>query len=485
MAELSRFVIDWWLRCAVAGGVLLLVGYLVISLTRQPAKKLAAGFWTLVIALLLPPLTLLPGWLALPWQSPFAAPQRQVVKQEVKRDIATVMTPQQREKAIAPTEVPLLDEVWDQPIPEAGWRSSVPVPASASPKPTAISPARDTSPQSAVEMPAVPEKSWGIWLAWIGLLSYGVVGFWFAFKLLVGQVGLIRLWRSGRPVPNAIRQLFDRMTRHLEHKPEVRITDRVAGPICFGVFRPRIMLQAGLGHGSDTQTLRWIFAHELSHVERKDPLTGWLLGFAQAIYFFCPWFWWLRRDVRLSQEFLADAAAIDDRKGNHSRLTSSATDYADFLVRMASCRAVPIGAAGVRGTTSDLFRRVKMLVQKSQKMEGTCSRRWSLLAGGGLLTLGIALAGFYLPTNSLTAAQAPEKKEAKKAEPTKPADPADDDDEIRKAVEELKKGPTQESRSTGGSAQSVWRSWSRRFAAPARSDAPDDGTVAAPGRPAR
>jgi hypothetical protein len=99
MAELSRFVIDWWLRCAVAGGVLLLVGYLVISLTRQPAKKLAAGFWTLVIALLLPPLTLLPGWLALPWQSPFAAPQRQVVKQEVKRDIATVMTPQRSSSA--------------------------------------------------------------------------------------------------------------------------------------------------------------------------------------------------------------------------------------------------------------------------------------------------------------------------------------------------------------------------------------------------
>ncbi len=81
-----------------------------------------------------------------------------------------------------------------------------------------------------------------------------------------------------------------------------------------------------------------------------------------------------------------------------------------------------------------------MLVQKSQKMEGSCSRRWSLLAGGGLLTLGIALAGFYLPGTSLTAAQAPDKKDVKKAEPAKPADP-DDDDAVRKAIEELKKGP--------------------------------------------
>ncbi|HEY8503447.1 MAG TPA: PDZ domain-containing protein, partial [Gemmataceae bacterium] len=106
-------------------------------------------------------------------------------------------------------------------------------------------------------------------------------------------------------------------------------------------------------------------------------------------YFFLPWVWWLRRELRLSQEFLADAAAVDG--------ASRPDEYAEFLVRL-SCRltgrrVAPLGAAGVRAGSSDLYRRVSMLLNDSEKIETRCPRRWSLLSAGGLLSLAVLLGG--------------------------------------------------------------------------------------------
>ena len=41
-------------------------------------------------------------------------------------------------------------------------------------------------------------------------------------------------------------------------------------------------------------------------------LVPWIVfGLAQVVYFFVPWFWLLKREVRLCQEYLADAAVAE------------------------------------------------------------------------------------------------------------------------------------------------------------------------------
>jgi hypothetical protein len=92
----------------------------------------------------------------------------------------------------------------------------------------------------------------------------------------------------------------------------------------------------------------------------------------------------LKRQIRLCQEYVADAAAA--REG------AAADDYAEFLVSLAKGPATPLGAAGL-GTTSDLFRRVHMLLQTSSRGSRSGSRSPSWLTAGALLTAAVVASG--------------------------------------------------------------------------------------------
>ncbi len=200
MAELSRFLFDWWPRFALAGGALLLIGWLVVSLCRQPAKRVSAGFWTLVIALGLVPLTLLPGWLALPWQSPFAASDRPIVEHESQRTVAAAtVTRDQDESALEDATQPGEERFQVTPDrSDVGWVGSSPVPSNnGSPEP-AVGPSPDSSRLVVANVSPKPEQSWRVGLAEIALAVYGIAVICLLTRLLVGQIGLIRLWKSGR-----------------------------------------------------------------------------------------------------------------------------------------------------------------------------------------------------------------------------------------------------------------------------------------------
>src|SRR5207249_1227066 len=100
---------------------------------------------------------------------------------------------------------------------------------------------------------------------------------------------------------------------------------------------------------------------ELTHLRRRDGWGALLLSLGQSAYFYLPWFWWLRRQVRLCQEYVADAAAV--------AAGGSREDYAEFLLNWTAAPAAPAGATGVCGTQSDLFRRITMLLHDGGKVE--------------------------------------------------------------------------------------------------------------------
>ena len=89
--------------------------------------------------------------------------------------------------------------------------------------------------------------------------------------------------------------------------------------------------------------------------------------------FYQPLFWWLRRQLRLCQDYLADdrAAAL-----------ASAEDYATYLVRLAiASERSALQALGVSDRRSNLYRRVAMLVQDHEPLEHRCRPLWSVTAG--------------------------------------------------------------------------------------------------------
>ena len=57
----------------------------------------------------------------------------------------------------------------------------------------------------------------------------------------------------------------------------------------------------------DEQAVRLALAHEWTHIERATSARGSVAGLARVLFFYQPLVWWLRRQLRLCQDYVADA----------------------------------------------------------------------------------------------------------------------------------------------------------------------------------
>jgi beta-lactamase regulating signal transducer with metallopeptidase domain len=351
MYELLLRAADWWLGTAVAGGLVLLVGCLLMRLARQPAARQRLGEYAVMAALLVGVLRLMPAWLAISW--PTSAPAKAV-------DVPTAS--EMVFVQVAPREA------------DGPWL------AGAERGPDAADPGLRSS------APSTPSWTWQDAAA-CGVAAYLLVAAGLAMRWLLGQWALGRLLRQARPAAPRVRRLFTAMAASLlSPLPRLRLSRRLRAPVCFGLRRPAVLLPESMDEADDTR-LRWVFAHELTHLRRRDPWSSWGLGLAQAVYFYLPWFWWVRRQVRLCQEYIADAAA--------AAAGAAADEYAEFLVSLAREKATPLGATGL-GSSSDLLRRVQMLLQSSTRVQGSWPRGRSLVAAGGLMAVAVLAGGLGL-----------------------------------------------------------------------------------------
>jgi beta-lactamase regulating signal transducer with metallopeptidase domain/tetratricopeptide (TPR) repeat protein len=423
--------LGWLVRTAAAGGLVLLVGWLAVRLTRGPAGRVRLAGWSVRAAVLVPVLCLFPAWLTvrLPAGWVGVEPGPRVARAGAPRPVE-----------------PAAGSEADDPTPAAppppGEFAAV-WPADLDPDP---SPVRavvfdyqpEPVPLPAAAPPPTPDDRGT--LALVVLAAYVAVAGLLTVRLFVGQVGLARLVRAAAPAPARVRDVFDRLAAGLRPRPRVLVSDRVATPVCFGLVRPTVLLPRAVAAGPVAE-LRWVFAHELDHVRRGDPATGWWAGVARALYFFVPWLWPLRRELVLAQEHLADAAA--------AAAGGSPAEYAAFLVDLSGGSArVPAGAHAVRAGRSDLYRRVSMLLSSDA---GSARRgsRWAVAAAAGVVSAAVLLSGvgFAAPDEDDDAPPTPrkvEKKVTKKAAP-KPGDPVEVevviDDDAPKAKAPKAKAP--------------------------------------------
>lgn len=370
----------WLLQSALGGGLLLLVAWAVMTRSGQPVRRHRLGALGVTAALLAAVLALGPRWLVLPVALPF---------------LSTPPEAGRADTAANPEELDFLVEADGLETPDLSSSVQIPLPT------------RRDGFSFAGLLGNLPSVLGGLW----ALGATTLLGRW-----LLGWFGLVRLLRRARPAPDHVAALFAEMTSHLQHKPRLLVADKDRVPFSCGLLRPTIVLSPDLCDASEG-ALRWVFAHELTHLERRDAWTAFLLSLGQVIYFYLPWFWWLRRQIRLCQEYLADAAA--------ARQAGSPEDYAQFLLSLTTRPAVPLGTTGVTGNKSDLYRRVAMLLQTPGSVEKRCGWLWSLAATLGLLALAVVVSGI-----GLRAEAADDKKDAKEVE-IKVVLTADDKDTIK------------------------------------------------------
>lgn len=356
---------SWWIGSAVGGGIVLLLASLLARRANGPAAVQRLGEWGMAAALMVAVLRFGPTWLNIPVSRQVAA----------KAPIPCNCTPQFKATVPAPVDLVMAptpistDVLRDVP---ANYHQ----PIESSEPPTVA-----TMPH-ARELPPCPEAA--VSLADSLILAYiGIVGV-LVMRWLAGQWALARIIQRGRHAPEPMQQIFDRVAMQTgQTETRLIVSDRVPVPMCCGMRTPTVVIPRSLVLRNDPKVWRWIFAHELTHLARRDTWSSWFMGLTQCVYFYLPWFYWLRRQIRLSQEYMADAYAAAQG--------SWADDYAQFLVSLAHCPAAPQGATGVLGKTSDLYRRVTMVLQP--KTGGSNSRRQLVSGIACLMFSAVVLAG--------------------------------------------------------------------------------------------
>jgi beta-lactamase regulating signal transducer with metallopeptidase domain len=400
MTELWMAAAQWLAHAAMGGGLLLLLVCGGMALVRQPARRQRLGEWGTAAAFLLAVLALAPAWFYVSLPLPAgeaAAPGSRMEPPPVAAWHRGTDAPR------APASISSADVTDPPPVP-AGIVYYFPAdgvePVEAPP------PAASAAPTSAPARPLDGHFAIRLLLAVYVAGAAFLIGRW-----LIGYWWLWRLVAAGRPAPQAVTRLFEEMAAGLQPLPRLLVSRRLRVPVSCGLLRPTVLVPAAWRRRP--AELRWVFAHELTHLRRHDAWSCLLFGVAQPVFFYLPWFWWLRRQVRLCQEYVADAAAAE--------LPEPVEDYAQFLLGLTMAPAVPVGATGVLGNSSDLFRRVTMLLKSPVRVEKRCPVLWSAATAGGLLLVAVFASGVGLRAESND--PAPPARKADEPAPARPAEP--------------------------------------------------------------
>ena len=339
----------WLVHITLGGSVLMLLARAGMNRLRQPAQRQRLGELAVLAALTLALAGLLPAWLLIPWPGVTEPP--------------------------SPAEAPAPLMPWETAAAEPWEPDILPLPQTPEP------PAPLGEAATIIDIGDV-----GKTVLAIAVLIYGVGAALSLLRWLVGHFVLYRILREATPAPARIVELFAASTGQ-PHSPRLLISRRLRVPVSCGLLRPTIILPADFCASLDLARLPLVFAHEYTHLARRDAWSGLLFALAQVLFFHLPWFWSLRRQVRLCQEYVADAAALQ---------AGSPDEYAEFLLTWATAPAVPMAATGVSGNTSDLYRRVNMLLNNPLRIEARCPRLWTFSIASVLLALAVVLGGVGL-----------------------------------------------------------------------------------------
>lgn len=239
---------------------------------------------------------------------------------------------------------------------EALGSKAVPAVPDALPAPVApVAPAVPAAPpviaipsQPAV-MPAPAPTPFPVWTAlWLS------VGLLLAAWFLIRYVRWRRRFREALPADCPGLETWFQLRR----KVAVRVTDQIAAPLTYGLFRPVILLPRTMDF-KDEEALTCVLAHERAHIRRLDGLLKLALTTVVCLHWFNPAVWLLYVLGNRDMELRCDEAAVL-ALGEDSR-----ERYALALIRLAENRNVPLCGFAHRNGMEERIRAIMSIKRKS------------------------------------------------------------------------------------------------------------------------
>ncbi len=379
-------VVLWLADVYVMSSLLLLLALAACAILGQPARRMtvarAAALGLAVLAIL----SAIPGWPRHSWGTSWLPEEEKAVSSPARSsptiaDGGAGMPARSHSLAVpsfAPTSSSPVRAVSLAENPDPGRAGAEPA---AAPMPVAASPVAVKPSWTAVIVAAYCGGSL-LSLAW----------------LLVGAVQAAFLCRRSHAAPASLLALL-RANLSVRHRAlRIRLSRRIAHPVALGVLRPMILLPERFVASESEDRVRTALAHELAHIGNGDLGLLALCRLLLPLFHAQPLFWLLRRQIRLDQEVLADAAAA----------SSDRTRYAEILLDWARTMAARpadsyAAALGLWERPTQLRRRIAVLLDTELRVEPRCPRAWKLGAWCFALLIALLLSFATLhPARGLT-----------------------------------------------------------------------------------
>ncbi|MHB8617828.1 MAG: TIGR03435 family protein [Candidatus Acidiferrales bacterium] len=180
-------------------------------------------------------------------------------------------------------------------------------------------------------------------------------------------------------------------------RTEVIVSECTLEPGIVGIFRPVMLLPAGLTERLTDRQLWAIMAHELCHIRRRDNLAASVHMLVEAIFWFHPLVWWIGGRLVDERERACDEEVL--------RLGSEPQVYAEGILAVCEfCLESPLAcAAGVTG--SNLKKRVERIMTCSYGRNLGFGRKLLLTAMGAISIIGPFSVGFANPASNRAESQ--------------------------------------------------------------------------------
>jgi bla regulator protein BlaR1 len=196
------------------------------------------------------------------------------------------------------------------------------------------------------------------------------------FGFVVSLSLWLRSWRRMRNAQNRATQLT------IDFPIPVMGSPTPVEPGVLGIFRPVVLLPAGITDRLTPRQLQSILEHELCHVRRRDNLTAALHMLVEAVFWFYPLMYWIRARLIEERERACDEAVLE--------AGSDAEVYAEGLLNVCKFyleSPLPC-VAGIGG--ADLKRRVVRIMTKQVVRKLDFSRKL-LLGATGVVVIGVPI----------------------------------------------------------------------------------------------
>ena len=182
-------------------------------------------------------------------------------------------------------------------------------------------------------------------------------------RLAAGYWVLRRLKSGATPASPDWQLRFSRLcaTHGVRRQPQLLVSSHVNGPMSLGFLRPTIVIPCMLFETLSHSELQQIVLHEIAHLHRRDDWSNLAQRLIEAALPIQPAVYWLGYQMSLAREMACDDWVI--------AATGTPRPYAAALTKVAEFsqwRRAGVLAAGAAGNRSQLFRRVRQMLDHTR-----------------------------------------------------------------------------------------------------------------------